>query len=69
MRPPALRHVIFANPKENEIMDRNDVVGVETETEDNTKNTNTVSGWLDNLSSKVLEFIPNPWSKSPLVSE
>ena len=50
-------------------MDRNDVVGVETETEDNTKNTNTVSGWLDNLSSKVLEFIPNPWSKSPLVSE
>lgn len=56
LRPPALRHVVFANPKENEIIDRNDNFEDSYEDEDD-----TVDGWLDSLSSTVLQFIPNPW--------
>jgi len=56
VRPPALRHVIFANPKENEIIDRNDNF------EDSYEEEDSVEGWLDGLSSTVLNFIPNPWS-------
>ena len=56
VRPPALRHVIFANPKETEIIDRNDNF------EDSYEEEDSVEGWLDGLSSTVLNFIPNPWS-------
>lgn len=55
IRPPDLRHVVFANPKEYENIDRNDNVE-ETYEEDE-----SVEGWLDSLSSTVLKFIPNPW--------
>jgi len=55
VRPPALRHVIFANPKENELIDRNDNF------EDSLEEEDSVDGWLDSLSSTVLNFIPNPW--------
>lgn len=56
LKPPDLRHVIFANPKENEITNRNDVVVVETPEKDV-----TVGGWLDNLSNMVIDLVPNPW--------
>jgi len=56
LKPTDLRHVIFANPQENEIIDRNDVFDGETSEKDE-----TVGGWLDNLSSLVLDFVPNPW--------
>jgi len=53
IRPPALRHVVFANPKENEIIDRNDNFEASYEDEDE-----TVVGWLDGVSDTVLSFIP-----------
>lgn len=55
IRPPDLRHVVFANPKEYENIDRNDNVQ-ETYEEDE-----SVDGWLDSLSSSLMQFIPNPW--------
>ena len=67
LRPPALRHVIFANPKENEIIDRNDNVGGV-----NPDKEQTVTGWLDNLSNWAVDILPNPWggekTKNILVS-
>ena len=63
IRPPALRHVVFANPKENEIIDRNDNFEASYDDEDE-----TVGGWLDGVSDTVLSFIPGWGGQNQLVS-
>ena len=69
IKPHSLRHVIFAHPKDTGNRRNDNLVGASATDQKEEEKEDTVSGFLDRLSSNLMSFIPNPWADktTPLV--